>query len=137
MIRQQQKSKALDHALWLNFEHRTDDKEYGVVQSIEHDYLIIPKDHPTVAGETFEVLPNSYTSLSYDRIAEIFADRNSLWFWEELQGMFSTANGELLRFILAYDIPLEKLIRYSLSARGYNKEMKWIGFNKAKEVWLE
>ena len=67
----------------------------------------------------------------------IFADRNPLWFWEELKGMFSTANGELLRYILAYDIPLEKLIRYSLSARGYDKEMQWVGFNKAKEIWLE
>ncbi|WP_299676137.1 hypothetical protein [uncultured Dokdonia sp.] len=137
MIRQQQKSKAIDNALWLNFENRTTDKEYGVIQSIDHDYLIVPVDHPTVVGETFEVLPKSYTSLSYDRIAEIFADRNPLWFWEELKGTFGTLNGELLRFILAYDIPLEKLIRYSLSARGYDKEMKWVGFNKAKEIWLE
>jgi hypothetical protein len=137
MIRQQRKSKAIDNALWLNFEHRTDDKVYGVVQSIEQDYLILPKDHPTVEGETFEVLPDSYASLSYDRIVEIFADRNPLWFWAELQGMFAIANGELLRFILAYDIPLEKLIRYSLSARGYDRDQKWVGFNKAKEIWLE
>jgi len=88
-------------------------------------------------GETFETLPDSYTSLSYDRIAEIFADHNPLWFWEELKGTLATLNGELLRFIIAYDIPLEKLIRYSLSARGYDKEMKWVGFDKAKEIWLE
>jgi hypothetical protein len=137
MTRHQNKNKALDNAIWNNFENRTTNKVYGVVQSIEQDYLIIPKDHPTVIGETFEVLPDSYTSLSYDRIAEIFADRNPLWFWAELQGMFAIANGELLRFILAYDIPLEKLIRYSLSARGYDKDQKWVGFNKAKEIWLE
>ncbi|MFC4634639.1 hypothetical protein ACFO3O_12010 [Dokdonia ponticola] len=99
MIRHQQKSKAIDHALWLNFEHRTTHKEYGVVESIIHDYAVIPKIYPIVSGQAFEVLPDSYTSLSYDRIAEIFTDRNSLWFWEELQGMFSTANGELLRFV--------------------------------------
>jgi hypothetical protein len=51
--------------------------------------------------------------------------------------MFSIANGELLRFILAYNIPLEKLIRYSLSARGYDKNQHWVGFNKAKEIWLQ
>jgi hypothetical protein len=137
MIRQQNKSKAIDHALWLNFEHRTKDTLYGVTQSMEHDYLVLPIDHPTVTGETFEVLPDSYASMDYDQIAEIFADRNPLWFWAELQGMLSTTNGELLRFILAYNIPLEKLIRYSLSARGYDKDQKWVGFNKAKEVWLE
>jgi hypothetical protein len=137
MIRQQKKSSAIDNALWLNFEHRTTDKVYGVVQSIEQDYLIVPIDHPTVAGETFEALPDSYASMDYDRIAEIFADRNPLWFWEELKGMFSTANGELLRYILTYDIPLEKLIRYNLSARGYDKDQHWVGFTNAKKVWLE
>ena len=137
MTRHQNKSKALDNALWLNFEHRTTDKEYGVIQSKEQDYLIVPKGHPLTIGETFEVLPESYTSLSYDRIAEIHTDPNPLWFWEELKGTFSTLNGELLRFILAYDIPLEKLIRYTLASRGYDKQTKWVGFNKAEEFWLE
>lgn len=137
MIRQQRKSKAIDNALWLNFENRTTDKEYGVVQSIEHDYLIVPVDHPTVIGETFEILPESYTSLSYDQIAEIFADRNPLWFWEELKGMFQTTSGELLRFVLAYGISLEKLIRYDLACRGYDNQMTWVGFDKAKQIWLE
>jgi len=137
MTRHQNKSKALENAVWLNFEHRTTSKVYGVVQSIDHDYLVVPTSHPTVKGETFEILPNSYAAMDYDRIAEIFADRNPLWFWEELKGMLQTTSGELLRFVLAYDIPLEKLIRYSLSARGYDKEMQWVGFDKAKQIWLK
>jgi len=137
MTRHQNKSKAMDNALWLNFEHRTTGKIYGVVQSIDHSYLVVPTGHPTVTGETFEVLPNSYSTMGYDRIAEIFADRNPLWFWEELKGTLATLNGELLRYLLAYDIPLEKLIRYSLSARGYDKEMQWVGFDKAKQIWLK
>ncbi|GGG19968.1 hypothetical protein GCM10011344_20750 [Dokdonia pacifica] len=137
MIRHRLKSKAIDNALWLNFENRTTNKEYVVIQGVGHDYRIVPKDHPSIQNETFVVLPISYTSLSYDRITEIFADRNPLWFWEELKGTFGTLNGELLRFIIAYNIPLEKLIRYSLSARGYDKEMQWVGFNKAKEIWQE
>ncbi|MFC4634637.1 hypothetical protein ACFO3O_12000 [Dokdonia ponticola] len=47
------------------------------------------------------------------------------------------SNPPRLPDILAYDIPLEKLIRYSLSARGYDKDHKWVGFNKAKDIWLE
>ncbi|GGG24911.1 hypothetical protein GCM10011344_26950 [Dokdonia pacifica] len=54
-----------------------------------------------------------------------------------MKGTFGTLNGELLRFILVNNIPLEKPIRYSLSARGYDKEMKWVGFNNAKEIWLK
>ncbi|GGI58452.1 hypothetical protein [Winogradskyella haliclonae] len=137
MTRHQNKSKALDNALWLNFEHRTCDKQFGVVQSIEHDYLVVPKCHPSIVNEVFEILPESYTSLSYDRIAEIFADCNPLWFWEELKGMFQTANGELLRFILEYNIPFEKLIRYSLASRGYDNQSQWVGFDKAKRIWLK
>ena len=137
MIRHQNKSKALDNALWLNFEHRTTDKVYGVIQSIDHDYLVVPTLHPTFADELFESLPDNYTPLDYNRIAEIFADRNPLWFWEELKGMFQTANGELLRFILNHHIPLEKLIRYELSARGYDNQTNWVGFNKAKNIWLK
>lgn len=137
MIRHQNKSKAIDNALWLNFEHRNSDKQFGVVQSIEHDYLVVPKDHPATIDETFETLPNDYTSLSYQRIAEIYADRNALWLWEELKGMFQTANGELLRFLLTYQIPLEKLIRYELACRGYDTESKWVGFDKAKQIWLK
>jgi len=137
MIRHQNKNKAIDHALWLNFENRTTDKVYGVIQSIEYDYLVIPINHPSVRGETFEVLPDTYATMDYDRIAEISADVNPLWFWEELKGMFATANGELLRYLLVYDIPLEKLIRYELSARGYDKEHRWVGFDKAKKIWLE
>ncbi len=71
------------------------------------------------------------------RIAEIFADRNPLWFWEELKGLFQTTSGELLRFVLAYQIPLKKLIRYDLACRGYDNHMRWVGFDKAKEIWLE
>jgi len=29
------------------------------------------------------------------------------------------------------------LIRYELAARGYDKDHKWVGFEKAEEVWLE
>jgi hypothetical protein len=137
MVRHQNKSKAIDNALWLNFEHRTSDKGFGVVQSIEHDYLVVPKDHPSTVDETFETLPDDYTSLHYERIAEIYADRNALWFWEEIKGMFQTANGELLRFLLSHQVPLEKLIRYELACRGYDADMQWVGFDKAKKVWLK
>ncbi|WP_299217011.1 hypothetical protein [uncultured Dokdonia sp.] len=137
MTRHPSKDKAIDNAVWSNFEHRTTNKEYVVVRGTDHNYVVIPKDYPTVDGQAFEVLPDSYATLDYERIADIFADHNPLWFWEELKGMFSTANGELLRFILAYDVPLDKLIRYSLSTRGYDKDQRWVGFDKAKEIWLE
>ncbi len=99
--------------------------------------MVVPKDHPDTIDETFETLPNDYASLSYERIAEIYADRNALWLWEELKGMFQTANGGLLRFLLIYQIPLEKFMRYELACRGYDKDHKWVGFKKAEKICLK
>jgi len=64
-------------------------------------------------------------------------DRDPLRHWEEIRGMVTVIEGELLRFILEKKIPIDKLIRYELAVRGYDKDHKWCGFDKAKEVWLK
>ena len=46
--------------------------------------------------------------------------------------MFSVAHGETLRFILNTKIPLKRFIRYELACRGYDKNFKWVGFDKAE-----
>tara|TARA_Y100000815_G_scaffold275744_1_gene316719 strand:+ start:37972 stop:38127 length:156 start_codon:yes stop_codon:yes gene_type:complete len=51
--------------------------------------------------------------------------------------MFQTANGGLLRFLLIYQIPLEKFMRYELACRGYDKDHKWVGFKKAEKICLK
>lgn len=50
--------------------------------------------------------------------------------------MFSIQDNELLMFMLNYNIPLELFIRYELASRGIDKDNRWIGFDKAEEVWL-
>lgn len=45
------------------------------------------------------------------------ADDSPLPHWETIFGMLSTTNGEILRYILAYNIPLEKLIQHELAMR--------------------
>jgi hypothetical protein len=51
--------------------------------------------------------------------------------------MFSVADGETLRFILSAKILLERFIRHELASRGHNENMKWVGFEKAGEIWLK
>ena len=46
-------------------------------------------------------------------------------------------DGALLCFVLHTKLPLEKLIRYELASRGYDQNMNWVGFEKAKEIWLK
>ena len=137
MRRQPNLEKAIDEAMWLNFEHRNKDKTFGVVQSIEGDYIITDINHPTFRDESFEVLPNDYTNMTYNHIKHISQDVNPLNHFAEIKGMFSIMNGEILRYILSHRIPLKKFIRYELASRGYDEDHKWVGFNKAEEIWLK
>ena len=135
--RQPNKEKAIDVALWLNFKHRVDGKTVGVIQSIEGDFLIVSPNHPTFKDEAFEVLQADYTDMDYKHIRNIGMDVDPLWHWAEIKGSFATLGGELLRFILKYNVPLEKLIRYELAYREHDENHLWCGFEKASKIWLK
>lgn len=124
--------KVIDEAVWINFRHRTTDYRVGVIEN----RIVHPKDK-TFKGEHFEKLPEDYSTMTYNDIASIGMDEDPLKHWEEIRGMISVMDGELLRFILAKKVPIDKLIRYELTARGYDKDHKWCGFEKAKEIWLK
>lgn len=131
--------KAFDRALWLNFTHRFSREVYGVIPSRQKGYLVAPTSHPSFEGQEFLAIPevHSYQNMSYSDIGNIRSDTEPLNFWEEISGMFSVLDGETLRFILAQKVPLEKFIRQELAARGFDKNHKWCGFEKAKEIWLK
>ncbi len=75
--------------------------------------------------------------MTYEHIVTIGMDRDPLRHWEEIRGMFTTMEGDLLRFIIEKKIPWEKIIRYELACRRHDKDHKWCGFEKAKEIWLK
>ncbi|QTE21102.1 hypothetical protein [Polaribacter cellanae] len=137
LLRQPNKEKAIDFALWQNFKHRVDGKHFGVIQSVEGDFLIVSPDHPTFKGEVFETLPDHYAGMEYKHIRNISMDIDPLHHFSEIKGMISVMDGEILRFILKYKIPLEKLIRYELASRGYDENHQWVGFEKAETIWLK
>ena len=129
--------KAVDYVLWHNFMSRTSNSSpLGVVQSCHGDYLVVARGHPSFEDQEFEALPDTYSSMDYTKIASIKMQQDSLEHWNGLSGMLQNAQGELLRFILEKQVPIEKWIRYELACRGYNKNCQWVGFNKAKEIWL-
>lgn len=137
MTRHPSKQKAIDQAAWFNFEHRTSNQKYGVIQSSKGDYFVLPTDHVSFEGETFEKLPSDYSGITYDHIRSIGMDEDPLYHFDEICGMFSVIHGEILRYILEAKIPLEKFIRFELANRGYDKDHKWVGFEKAEEIWLK
>lgn len=75
--------------------------------------------------------------MTYKDIQHIGMDENPLTHFEKIKGMFSVMHGEHLQFILAYNLPLEKFIRYELASRGHDENHNWVGFKKAEEIWLK
>lgn len=131
------KTKAVDLAIWQNANYRYANN-FGVVLSMEKgDYIVLTKDHPSIALENFENLLKDYSQMSYEHIASVARDSDPLDHWEEIRGMFSAIHGETLRFILTTKLPLEKFLRYELACRGYDENFKWIGFDGAEAEWLK
>ncbi|WP_299117537.1 hypothetical protein [uncultured Winogradskyella sp.] len=135
--RQPSLEKAIDEAIWLNFKHRIKNKTFGVIQSIEGNYIITDVNHPTFIDEVFETLPLNYADMTYNHIKHISQDINPLSHFSEIKGMLSVMHGEILRYILSHRIPIEKFIRYELASRGHDEDHKWIGFERAEEIWLK
>jgi hypothetical protein len=127
--------RALDIALWMNFKYRKQNRSYVIIQDKKTKLYQVVAQMGRRKGSYIKP-PQSYIKMSYEHIKSIRSQNSPLNHWEEIMGLFSSSNGEFLRFILKYQVPLDKLIRYELASRGYDQEAKWVGFSKAEEIWL-
>jgi len=132
------KQKAIYHAMWMNFKYRVAKIISGVIQGPEDNFAVCEEITTKEMKTSFlDILPNDYSNLSYDDIQEIRTDIDPVMPWEEICGLFSTTDGEILRYIIKMKIPLEKLIRYELASRGHDENHRFCGFEKAEEIWLK
>lgn len=130
--------KAIDHAIWLNFKYRIADIRFGVLQGPEDNWAVCEQITADEMEVSFlDILPKDLSKLTYKHLDAIRQDKEPLPFWSSIVGMVSTLDGEILRFILENKIPLDKIIRHELALRGYDKDHRWCGFDKAREIWLE
>ncbi len=131
------RQKAIEYAQWLNFKHRLSHITFGVHQDqrgVLRVFNSIIRDELDVSFT--ETIPEDCCELSYADLERLGADTNPLEHWSEIRGMMSTLDGDVLRFILDMKVPLEKFIRSELANRGFDKDHRWCGFEKAKEIWL-
>ena len=130
--------KAIDHAMWLNFKYRIAGIVFGVIHGPEDNWAVCEQATADEMEMTFlDILPKDYSKISYKQLDTIRQDEEPLPFWSALVGLVSTADGEILRFILENKIPLDKFIRHELASRGYDKNHRWCGFDRAREIWLD
>lgn len=127
--------KARDRALWLEFEHRNVPKQFVVFDGPEENFAVADLQTAEDITHQYYSLPENYQHLSYGDLKGISGDPEMLKHWEEILGKFSVMEGELLRFILEYQIPLEKIIRHELGSRGFDRNNQWVGFEKSREIW--
>jgi hypothetical protein len=129
--------KAVDHAMWLNFKYRIAGIVFGVIHGPDRNWAVCEQATADEMGIPFlNILPKDYSELSYKQLDSIRQDQEPLPFWEAIVGMISTADGEILRYILENKIPLDKIIRHELALRGFDENHRWCGFDKAREIWL-
>lgn len=130
--------KAIHHCLWLNFKYRIAKITFGIINGPNNNFAVIEEATAKEMEMNFlDILPKDYSEMSYDTIRLIRMDKEPLPHLEELMGYFATMDGEILRFILHSKIPVEKLIRFVLAERGFDKNHRWCGFSKSFEIWLE
>lgn len=134
-----EKQKAIDALLWKNFEARNEGVFYKLFQKQgKGDFVIQKANTPEGMYNLYSttVRQKNYKKISYTDIQKIAQEDDPLYHWEEIRGLFSSFDGELLRYILHAKIPLEKFIRYELASRGFDKAHQWVGFEKAEKIWL-
>lgn len=131
--------QAIDRAVWLQFENRSTGKKFVVYDGPADNYAVsdLQMAQEMEMDTHFYPLPESYKDLSYERLEAIAKDSDMLQHWEELLGKFSVMEGELLRFIIRFQIPVEKLIRHELVNRGFDQNNQWVGFENSKEIWQD
>jgi hypothetical protein len=129
--------KAIHHCLWLNFKYRIAQIKFGIIQRPNNNWAVCEEaTAKEMEMEFLDILPKDYSEMTYDDIRLIRMDKEPLPHLEELMGHFTTMDGEILRFILHSKIPVEKLIRFVLAERGFDKNHRWVGFSKSFEIWL-
>jgi hypothetical protein len=129
--------KAIHHCLWLNFKYRIAGIRFGIIGGPDNTFAVCEQATAEEMKMPFlDILPKDYAEMSYDEMRHIRMDKEPLPHLEALMSHFSTMDGEILRYILYAKIPLEKLIRFELADRGFDKNHRWCGFEKANEIWL-
>ena len=132
------KQKAIDHCIWLNFKYRISGIRFGVLHGPDNNWAVCEEvTAQEMEMEFLDILPKDYSEMNYDDIRHILIDSDSLPSWDKIIALFSIADGEILRYIIHTKIPLEKLIRHDLAGRGYDKNHSWCDFDKASDIWLK
>jgi hypothetical protein len=130
--------KAIYHCLWLNFKYRIAGIRFGIIDGPNNNFAVCEQATADEMNITFlDILPKNYAEMSYYEIRHIRTDKEPLPNLKALIGYFSKMDGEILRYILYAKIPLEKLIRFELAGRGFDENHRWVGFEKANEIWLQ
>jgi len=127
---------AIDHAIWLNFKYRIAKITFGIIPHPNRKWAVCEEATANELGAVFlDILPKDYSEFSYKKLDTIRQEEEPFPHWERIIGMISVVDGEILRFILETKIPLDRIIRHELALRGFDKNHRWCGFNKAREIW--
>ncbi len=129
--------KALNTAIWLNFKHQAEGEgRFSIIDGPSGEFTVVSHD----ILEDFEnpsVIPHDdhYEGIDPEVAHYIRHDPEPMDHWQEIIDMISMMDGDILRFILYTDLPLNTFIKEELAGRGYDDRGNWIGFEQSKALW--
>ena len=127
---------AFDIAIWMNFIHQDSKRTYGVIKLKKSKQYKVVQTKGIKKSRLF-VVPTDYSQMTYEQIKTMCESLEPLEYWDDIISVFSKMNPQLLRFIILYKVPLEKLIRYNLSCLGIDKNNDWVGYDKSERIWIK
>lgn len=132
------KEKAIDHAIWLNFKYRVANIRFGVITETTSKFAVCEEATAKEMKQKFlDILPKDYSDISYRKIDFWAMDSQPLPHLQMLRGLLYVFDDELLRFIIHAKVPINKLIRHELSGRGFDENHRWCGYDRSREIWLK
>lgn len=130
--------KAIHHCTWLNFKYRIVNKRFGIIEHPEFKYAVCDEVTAKERGDAFlDILPEDYSDLDYFTVLDIRQELKPIPHWIKLLDMVSTADEEILRFVLYTKIPFERLIRFELARRCYDENHRLISHEESRALWLK
>jgi hypothetical protein len=107
---------AIDYAVWMNFEVRNEAvAPFRVIEPKEGVYLLVSKDMLDLFKDAKEhPLPRDYENMTFSEVNLRVNTADICYPFDVIYECLSDMEPEVLRFILTKKIPLAHLIRYIL-----------------------
>ena len=117
------------------FKERKFKPGFAVLASEQQTHYVIVPEASLPKNVKRITVPTDYRDMGYGAIHDIRCDADSLDHWEQVAGMVSVVDSEILRFLIICRVPIEKFMRHEPVIRGGGEYGNSVRFERTDEIW--